>query len=167
MTPARVVVVGVGNEFRRDDGAGPRVVAALAGRLPVGTAAVVADGDPSRLIDAWNGAGAAFVVDACRGGRTPGTVLRVEVRDGGAERAPLPAWNGAGGSHALGLAAAVDLGRAVGRVPRHLVLFGIEGADFGDGPGLSRAVEAAAAMVARLVEAEVRATLAWLAREGA
>ena len=41
MTPAsrspaggRVVVIGVGNEFRRDDGAGPAVVTSLRGQVP-------------------------------------------------------------------------------------------------------------------------------------
>jgi hypothetical protein len=32
--PGRVVVIGVGNEFRRDDGIGPAVVARLRDRAP-------------------------------------------------------------------------------------------------------------------------------------
>ena len=62
----RVVVIGVGNDFRRDDGAGPAVVASLRGRVPPGVELVLTDGEPTRLIEAWAGAALAIVVDAVR-----------------------------------------------------------------------------------------------------
>lgn len=45
----RVVLIGVGNEFRRDDGAGPRLAARLRGRVPPGVAVVASHGDPAAL----------------------------------------------------------------------------------------------------------------------
>ncbi len=63
---APVVVIGVGNEFRRDDGAGPAVVAALHDLAPEGVRLVVTDGEPARLVEAWTGAALAVVVDAVR-----------------------------------------------------------------------------------------------------
>ena len=63
---APVVVIGVGNEFRRDDGAGPAVVARLRDLAPPGVRLVITDGEPTRLIDAWAGAALAVVVDAVR-----------------------------------------------------------------------------------------------------
>jgi hydrogenase maturation protease len=60
------VVIGVGNEFRRDDGAGPAVIARLRGLVPPGVDLVVTDGEPTRLIEAWTGAALAVVVDAVR-----------------------------------------------------------------------------------------------------
>ena len=62
----RVVVIGVGNEFRRDDGAGPAVVTSLRGQVPPGVDLVLTDGEPTRLIEAWTGAALAVVVDAVR-----------------------------------------------------------------------------------------------------
>ncbi len=47
------VVIGIGNEFRRDDGAGPAVIGQLRGRAPAGVRLVITDGEPTRLIDAW------------------------------------------------------------------------------------------------------------------
>ena len=44
------VVIGIGNEFRRDDGAGPEVVARLRGQLPDDVCLLVSDGEPTRLI---------------------------------------------------------------------------------------------------------------------
>jgi hypothetical protein len=50
------VVIGVGNEFRRDDGAGPAVVAKLRDLASPGVELVTMDGEPTRLIEAWTGA---------------------------------------------------------------------------------------------------------------
>jgi Ni,Fe-hydrogenase maturation factor len=59
-------VIGVGNQFRHDDGAGPAVIERLRGQLPGEVELVVTDGDAVRLIEAWSGASLAVVVDAVR-----------------------------------------------------------------------------------------------------
>jgi hydrogenase maturation protease len=41
-----MMVIGVGNEFRRDDGAGLAVVARLHDRVPPGVEMVLTDGEP-------------------------------------------------------------------------------------------------------------------------
>ena len=65
-------MIGVGNEFRRDDGAGPAVLASLRDRVPPGVDLVLTDGEPTRLIEAWTGAAVAVVIDAVpRWIRTP------------------------------------------------------------------------------------------------
>jgi hydrogenase maturation protease len=61
-----MVVIGVGNEFRRDDGAGLAVLTSLRDRVPPGVEIVLTDGEPIRLIEAWIGAALAVVVDAVR-----------------------------------------------------------------------------------------------------
>jgi hydrogenase maturation protease len=65
MADQRHVVIGVGNEYRRDDGVGPRVVAELTGRL-TGADLRVTDGEASRMLDLWTGAALAVVIDAVR-----------------------------------------------------------------------------------------------------
>ncbi len=112
---------------------------------------VVEREDPTSLIDLWSGRDLAIVVDAVCSDGFPGTLMIIESGVGGA---PLPddAWNrtGRGGTHAFGLAAAVELSRALDRLPERLVLIGIEAARFGHGEPLSAAVGAA---VDRAVEA--------------
>ena len=77
----RVVVIGVGNEFRRDDGAGP--TARLRGRVPGGVELLVCDGEPTRLIEAWDGAALAVVIDAVRAEpAVPGRLHRLVLDDG-------------------------------------------------------------------------------------
>jgi hydrogenase maturation protease len=75
-----VVVIGVGNEYRRDDGAGLAVVTSLRDRVPSGVELVLTDVERTRLIEAWTGAALAVVVDAVRADPPrPGRVHRFEL----------------------------------------------------------------------------------------
>jgi hydrogenase maturation protease len=132
------VVIGVGNEFRRDDGAGPAVVGRLRDRVPPGVELVITDGEPTRLIQAWTGAALAVVVDAVRAEPPqPGTIHRFVVdRPGtGPERTAS--------SHGLGLDDAISLAVALDRMPGRLIVHAIEAADLAQGTGLTPAVVAA------------------------
>lgn len=137
-------VLGIGNRLRRDDGVGPWVVEALRGRLPQADLRVLGD-DGFALLDALAGTDAALVVDAVQSGAAPGTVRRFDAAAGSLPAAVLRC-----STHLLGVAEAVELARALGDLPRQLTVYGIEGADFSTGEGLSPAVAAAAAA---LVEA--------------
>ncbi len=148
----RIVVIGVGNPFRRDDGAGPAVAAVVRAAAPAGVEVLERDGEPTALLDAWADAALAVVVDAVGPGGTPGRVQRFEV-DGGLGEVPDRAHHGS--SHALGIGDAVALGRALGRMPTRLAGLGIGGCDFGDGTGLSDAVAGAIDDAGRQVLAEV------------
>ncbi|MEI5525579.1 hydrogenase maturation protease [Streptomyces brasiliscabiei] len=138
----RIAVIGVGNEFRRDDGVGAAVVAGLREQadglpLPPCTVLAVCDGDPARLIGLWEDAGLAVVVDAAHAHPGhPGRVHRLELDAGQSAR------SGSTSSHGLGLGEAVELARALGRLPGRLVVYAVEGADGSFGTGLSPAVTA-------------------------
>jgi hydrogenase maturation protease len=148
------VVIGIGNEFRRDDGAGPAVIARLRGRVPAGVRLVITDGEPTRLIEAWTGAALAVVVDAVRvpGPRPPhpGRVHRFA-----ADR-PGPAAGQAASSHGFGLDDAVALALALDQMPGRLIVHAIEAADLTQGPGLTPAVAAAVDIVARAILHDIR-----------
>ena len=144
-----VVVIGVGNEFRRDDGAGPAVVAALHDLAPGGVRLVVTDGEPARLIEAWAGAALAVVVDAVRAQPPrPGTVHRFVVGRPGPMGRPAS-------SHGLGLDDAISLAVALDRMPARLIVHAIEAADLTQGPGLTPPVAAAVRTVARAILADI------------
>lgn len=149
--PGRIAVIGVGNAFARDDAAGLLVARSLRARLPNGVRLLEHEGEPTALFDAWEGLDAAIVVDAVVGAREPGTVHRLDLTSG-----PLPTTVAARSTHAFNLAAAVELGRVLGRTPRRLVLIGIEGLRFQAGTGLSAEVEQALEPAAALVLDEVR-----------
>jgi hydrogenase maturation protease len=136
--PGDVVVIGIGNPFRRDDGVGVAVAERLrAQRLP-GVRLAVSNGEAAGLIELWEGARLAVVVDALRTEpATPGRIHRLSVIDQDpADEATKDVGE------------AVALARVLGRLPHRLVLFAVEACDVGFGPGLSPAVAAAAGRVA-------------------
>lgn len=115
------LLIGLGNPQRGDDGVGIAVVRRVA-EIATGAVEVVESDDPASLIDTWSGVEQAVVVDAMKSGCPAGTVLTLDVTE-----TPLPSEGWAkGGTHSLGLAAAVELSRALGRLPRRLVVVGVE-----------------------------------------
>jgi hydrogenase maturation protease len=144
----RTVVIGVGNPLRGDDAAGVAVAERLRERVPPGVAVVACGEEPSRLIEAWEGAGTAVLVDAISSGGRPGTLHRF---DAGEEALPARAFRSS--THAVGIAETIELARALGRLPRRVRVYGIEAGGFATGAALTPAVEAA-------VEALVESILA-------
>jgi hydrogenase maturation protease len=152
---ARIVVIGVGNDFRRDDGVGWTVVSRLRERaqhrpLPNAMELAVSDGDPGRLIGLWEDADLAVAVDAARShpGR-PGRVHRIELE------IDEPRQSGQTSSHGLGLGEAVELSRALGRLPARLVVFAVEGQDHSFGTGLTEPVAEVVEPLAQRIEQEI------------
>ena len=105
-------------------------------------------GDLTDLLDLFDGADEVWVVDALSSGRPPGTVVEIEL---GTPGAALLEAERLRSSHALGVADVLALGRQLGRMPRRLRAFGIEGADFGLGRPLSAPVARAAGAVVRRI----------------
>ena len=132
-----IALIGVGNPWRHDDGVGWVVAASAGQRVGKAVDVVECDGEPSRLLDAWCDLDMAVVVDAARSGASPGTI---HVWD---DLPDLPVASSITGSHALGIAHAVALGRALDRLPTRLIVIAIEVDDTSSGQGLSAAVAAA------------------------
>jgi hydrogenase maturation protease len=151
VTAPHAVLIGVGNPYRRDDGIGPAVVAAV-GKLHLpGIVLTVSDGEPSQLLDAWSGADLAVLVDAVLcDPPEPGRIHRTTL--GSAAAGPAAA-----STHGLGIPEAIRLAEALGRAPRRLVVFAVEAADLGFGLGLSSAVAASVPELTRAVHAELGA----------
>lgn len=138
---APAVVIGIGNPDRRDDGVGPAVARLAARRLP-GVTVMTCPAEPTAVLDAWDGAALAVIVDAAAGG-TPGRVRRCALGDL-VHAAPVS-------SHDLQLGQIWELGQALGRAPGAAVVVAVDVADTGYGQGLSPAVSAALPEAARTV----------------
>jgi hydrogenase maturation protease len=150
------LVVGLGSPDRGDDAAGTEVARAVVA-LALPQVDVVEHEDPTDLIELWSGRDTVVVIDAVCSDAAPGTVHVLET---GAGRDPLApsAWarTGRGGTHAFGLAAAIELARVLRRLPGHLVLVGIEAESFEHGASLSPAVAAGVPGAVRAVVHAVR-----------
>lgn len=146
------MVIGVGNAYRSDDGVGLVVARRLRGELPSTVAVLEREGEPTSLLEAWEGAETVWLVDAVSSAAAPGTVQRLD-----ATSAPLPEAFARTSTHHFGLPEAVELARSVARLPRRLVVFGVEGESFEIGETLTPRVEAAVAEVTALIRDEVDA----------
>jgi hydrogenase maturation protease len=148
--PRRVLVVGLGNPDRGDDGIGRQVIQDLDGRLPPDVSVLARSGDLLSLVEDWDGFDALVCVDAAAGTEAPGRVHRFDL----ATHA-LPREASFASSHDVGLAEAVELARALGTAPGDIVVYAVEGACFECGASLTPDVAAVRHDVADLVIAEV------------
>jgi hydrogenase maturation protease len=173
---SRLQIIGVGQEWRGDDAAGLLVARYLkqlvepqncrggpacpppGGRTPgcaptTNTLVILENsGSVSDLLVAWQESEAVILADAVRGGGRPGEIYRFPVHE-----RPLPAeLFPATSTHAWGVAQAVALSRVLGALPPYLVIYGIEGRDFGPGrevtPEVARAVPEAARQIRQEIE---------------
>jgi hydrogenase maturation protease len=148
MPPARAgtLIIGLGNQYRRDDAVGLVAARRLKEAVPEPVRVLEESGEATALMDAWQGADTVILIDALNSGAKPGTVRRLD-----AHAQSIPAGFFHYSTHAFGVAEAVELARALGQLPPRLIVYGIEGKTFEAGLGLSPEVEKAAQEVVERV----------------
>lgn len=150
MSPGARLVLGVGNPARGDDGAGREVARRLLACDAPGLLARETSGELADVCEACRGHDDVVIVDAAAGPR-PGRVLRFD-----AAAAALPARSTRASTHGVGVAEAVELLRALGRLPRRLTVYAVAGRDFSHGRRLSPAVARAVDRLARRLARQAR-----------
>jgi len=149
-----IVIIGVGNEYRSDDGVGIAVARRLRALFPTGVTILGESGEGAALIQAWQGATWVMLVDAVRSGAPLGTIHRFDAR-----AASVPTGFFHYSTHAFSVAEAVELARSLDQLPPHLVVYGIESENFAAGVQLSPAVEQAVEAVVERLAVEIRAAM--------
>lgn len=144
-----VVVIALGARHRGDDAIGLLVAAALRDEQSPCTIVEGCD-DTLALLNAWETAALAIVVDAAVSGAAPGTIHRL---DGGT--APQVKDLSRCSSHGLGLAEAMQLGQVLDRLPARLIVYAVEAKSFVIGTGLSPEVAATVPVLAREIAREL------------
>lgn len=140
---SETLVIGVGNEFRRDDGAGSAVIRALMDDSPGHVQFLKLSGEGTQLMEAMSRAKSVLIIDAVSSGALPGTVHRFDAMK---EKIPSKFFHSS--THAFSVAEAIEMARVLNQLPRTCTVFGIEGANFREGKGLSGEVERAVRSVA-------------------
>lgn len=150
-----IVVIGVGNDDRSDDGVGIVIARRLRAQLSAEINIIEASGEGVSLLDAWQGATLLVLVDAAHSGGCAGRIYRFD-----ASTEPIPSAFLNYSAHAFSVAEAVELSRALHELPPRVIVYGIEGSTFEAGVGLSPAVEGAvASVIARIVRDVYSASL--------
>lgn len=135
----RIVIIGIGNEYRGDDAVGLYIARKLADSMPANCDVKESPGEGTQLLHLWEGYNRVILVDAVKSSSSPGTVHRVD-----AVKEDLPAQWTHQSSHTVSLPDAIDLARTIGAMPKSLLIFGIEGNSFEPGTDLSAKVREAA-----------------------
>lgn len=148
MSPA-LIVVGIGNRFRRDDAVG----LVVAERLRAGSDGLdvrTESGEGVALMERWKSADGVVLIDAVSSDTPPGTVHRWK-----ADAEPIPARYFRYSTHAFSVPEAIELARALDRLPRCLIVYGVVGKDFQAGEGLSPDVERAVDDVVQQIQRDL------------
>lgn len=144
------MIIGVGNAHRGDDAAGLIVVRRLQEALGDRVLCREENGEGTVLMEAWQAAETVILVDAMHSGAAPGMVQRFDVA-----AQSLPAKLLCSSTHVFGVAEAIELARALGQLPAHFIVYGIEGKNFAVGSELSTEAERAIAEAVDCVQQEL------------
>lgn len=150
----RIHIIGVGSPFG-DDRLGWTVAEALRrssvvtvaapGRMVISTL----DRPGAMLLAHWRKPDIVIIIDAVHSGATPGTCFRFDASE-------WATWRFPASSHGFGVAAAIELARALGDLPSRLLVRGVEIDPSGSGFGLSRAVASVLPVFVREIAAEAQ-----------
>lgn len=151
--PLCVLVIGIGNPDRGDDGCGAAVIARLQASPRPGLFYARAAAICSPFLMNWTGS-TWFLVDAAAPLVRPGQTHRLDLSAG-----PLPTGLSPSSTHAVGVGNAIELARSLGRLPRCLILYLVEGENFAAGRPLSPGVAAAADRVAEKIRVDIAVLL--------
>jgi hydrogenase maturation protease len=130
-------LIGIGNPDRGDDAAGWEVAAHVSQWIVDRRTAASFE-----IVDVWDVDDDVVIVDAMHSGSPPGTVRRFDAMTG---RLPVGVFSS---THSFGPAALVELARALDRLPRSLVVYGIEAGNVDLGARMSSEVAHAVLCVA-------------------
>lgn len=147
MTKAPVLIIGIGNRYRGDDAFGCIVAGDLAAHAPEGATCIEHDGEPAGLMECWQGAENVILIDAVSSGAKAGHIFRFDLA-----RQALPEEFNLYSTHAFGVPQAVELARALGKLPQNIRFIGVEGENFDAGDELSPALsEAKGAVISEVL----------------
>jgi hydrogenase maturation protease len=157
-----VLVIGIGNLLRGDDSVGRIVAQRLRERNIPQLQVLEQEGETTGLMEAWAGPDTVFVVDAISSKSRPGTILRLNATHQSLQRRIFQ-----DSSHSFGLHEAIELARVLNRLPRRLIIYGIEGKSFDLGAEVSSEAKVAASRVVKCIVAELTLPCAGTYRQSA
>jgi hydrogenase maturation protease len=138
----RSVVIGIGNPVRGDDRAGMEIASRV-----TGVESHFNHTGGYEMIEIWEGADEVILADAVRSGAPPGTIHRLD-----ASGEPLPVHFTPASTHSAGIAQTIELARSLGRLPRRVLVYGIEVGKLIPGEEMTPVVARAVAQVVEEIE---------------
>ncbi|MFH1699876.1 MAG: hydrogenase maturation protease [Candidatus Zixiibacteriota bacterium] len=135
-----VLIIGLGNDYRSDDGIGLYVSRCIEQNVIRGVSVINGISDGTSLLDYWDGKDHVILIDAVSPNQSPGYLYKF---DGLSENISEDLFT-AFSTHSLNIQETIKLGKALGKLPQKLTIYGIEGEKFKPGNKLSKTVETSA-----------------------
>lgn len=149
-----VTIVGIGNEFRGDDGVALLAVRNLKDKLPPQVEIVELTGDQSDLLELMKETSSIIIVDAVNSAAPSGTIFKIN-----ASEEPFPANFFTVSSHGIDLAQSIELARTMKALPEVVLIYGIAGKDFSFTTSVSQQIKDAAETVRTKILDDVKEIL--------
>lgn len=146
----KVLLIGVGNEYRNDDVVGLMVARAIQKKQIPSVTIKEVSGDGTALMEAWQGFEKVVIVDAVSSGAKLGKIFKID-----ASKEIVPAKFFHYSTHAFSVAEGIELARAMKLLPSRLLVYGIEAANFSAGINISNKVEEAVVCVIEQIHKEI------------
>lgn len=120
-----IALIGIGNTFRGDDGAGLKVAEDLMSTFDKKVDVFINKGDIFELLDIFQRYNSVFLVDACSGDDTMGSWKKIN---------PLVDIllpdSKQSSTHALNINQTIALAKSLHQLPKRLILYAIKGKNF-------------------------------------
>ncbi len=147
MEKNKFLILGIGNKFRSDDGAG---VAAAEKIKKFGVEKFdvkIIDGEGTDIMESWKGYDNVIIIDAVQKNGSSGKIYEINACE---EELQSDFFNYS--SHAFGLAEAINVSRVMNKLPKSLIVYGIEGQHFNFDTKLSGKIEKAVNKTAEMIK---------------
>jgi hydrogenase maturation protease len=148
----KILVIGVGNADCGDDAVGSGLIDEL-DRSGIGTVeAVRSSGEPSQLIELFDGRPAVFLIDAVEVIKTPGRIHRFDVSDQELPAEFIQPYS----THGMGVHQAIGLARAINSLPPVSIVYAVEGVRFEPGATMTPEVRSNLPVLCARLEEDLR-----------
>lgn len=147
MDKNKFLILGIGNKFRSDDGAG---VAAAEKIRKFGVEKFdvkIIDGEGTNIMETWKGYENVIIIDAVQKKGRAGKIYEINANT---DELESDFFNYS--SHAFGLAEAVNVSRVMNKLPKLLIVYGIEGQHFNFDTKLSGKIEKSVNKIAVMIK---------------
>ncbi len=148
----KIVVIGIGNLMRRDDGVGIHAIRALAGaKIPKNIDLEIIDGglEPDLAVLVDHGVDKLIIIDAVLSQRKPGDIQRLPIH--AVEKSGYETRS----AHYLNMRQSLKMLELLGNMPKEIAVFGVEPSDMSPGTELSPAIAAKLPEVVNLIVSEI------------
>jgi len=131
-----IFIIGIGNENRKDDAIGIKVISVLEKMALSGVQLIKIQDDITDLLNLWANARLVILIDAVISDNPPGTIIRIDANDLSSFKSIKTT-----STHSLSIINLIQLAKILGTLPEKLIFYGIEIKNKEVGFGIDEKVE--------------------------